>query len=431
MQKSAGAAVMPNTAVNYSLSPSAYQADPWHQLHPEHFFPWYQPFIHVASGEIAGYEALARTKNRDGQMISAGPLFSDPTVSFPNKLTIDRYLRQQALTLFAQQSDAGFITLNISPEWLQHLSSQHTSMTVAMVEKLGIDPSRVIIEITEQGGDIEALKRLVKSYHQAGMKIAIDDFGAGASQVDRIIELQPDIIKLDMQLFKQAAKGGAHADVALSVTTLAQRAGSRIVCEGVESEDEFHFGLECGAHYMQGWLFQPAAPGLLAKQSCHEQMSTLRKTYLSRKTIRLSDTMMHNIEVKDAVYRLRSSVMANRPTTIDAERLRALGVARYYLCDSGGTQRSANFEVTESGIETCNECIGYNWSHRPYFPTLIALQRIKQQRMVVSPIYRDTNSLKLCKTFGIFITPNEILLVDVHVDDHTLFAENARYKAGF
>ncbi|GAA5213226.1 EAL domain-containing protein [Corallincola platygyrae] len=395
-------------------------------LNPDAYFPWYQPLIHVASGQIAGYEALARTRNKDGEMVSAGAIFNDKMISFPDKLCIDRALRKQALERFAEQKDAGFISLNISPDWLQQIPGSHSSMTLKMLDSLDIDPSRVVMEITEHGADIQGLKRLVNEYHKAGLKIAIDDFGAGASQLDRVLELDPDIIKLDMKLFKQGTLGGSHGDALLSVTSLAQKAGSEIVCEGVETEQEFHFGLECGAHYMQGWLFEAAAPGLLPKNACLERVNQLRKSYLARKTVRLSDAMLHNIQVKDMVYRLRSSVMANRPDSIELSKLKELGVIRYYLCDGGGTQRSANFEVTDHGIEANPGSLGYNWSHRPYFPTLVALKQIKQQRMVVSPIYRDTNTLQLCKTFGIFLTPEEVLLVDVKAEDTALFAETSR-----
>ena len=66
---------------------------------------------------------------------------------------------------------------------------------------------RVVIEITETHGELSRLQRLVEQYHAVGLRVAIDDFGAGNSQLDRIIALAPDMIKLDMRLFKMAAKG--------------------------------------------------------------------------------------------------------------------------------------------------------------------------------------------------------------------------------
>jgi EAL domain-containing protein (putative c-di-GMP-specific phosphodiesterase class I) len=95
-------------------------------------------------------------------------------------------------------------------------------------------------------------------YRKEGLRVAVDDFGAGFSQLERVIAIQPDIIKLDMRLFQNAARGGVETDVVHLLTRLAKRTGCRIVCEGVETDEDFLFGLNCGAQYMQGYLFSPA-----------------------------------------------------------------------------------------------------------------------------------------------------------------------------
>ncbi len=64
--------------------------------------PYYQPLIDTATGRIAGYEALARLRAEDGQVISAGPLFSDPQVDPAALLELDRSVRRQAAEYFAQ-----------------------------------------------------------------------------------------------------------------------------------------------------------------------------------------------------------------------------------------------------------------------------------------------------------------------------------------
>jgi EAL domain-containing protein (putative c-di-GMP-specific phosphodiesterase class I) len=79
--------------------------------------------------------------------------------------------------------------------------------TLEMIKATGIDPKRVVIEITESQGDIEMLKDMVAVYHEAGLMVAVDDFGAGASQVDRVEALRPDIVKLDMRLFSRLHVG--------------------------------------------------------------------------------------------------------------------------------------------------------------------------------------------------------------------------------
>jgi EAL domain-containing protein (putative c-di-GMP-specific phosphodiesterase class I) len=69
-----------------------------------------------------------------------------------------------------------------------------------MIEETGIDPKRVVIEITETKGDLDRLKEMVDLYHQAGLMVAVDDFGAGSSQIGRIEALEPDIVMLELVL---------------------------------------------------------------------------------------------------------------------------------------------------------------------------------------------------------------------------------------
>jgi EAL domain-containing protein (putative c-di-GMP-specific phosphodiesterase class I) len=104
-----------------------------------------------------------------------------------------------------------------------------------------------VFEITELGGASSRLPGVVASYRQAGARIAIDDFGAGYSQLDRVLALQPDILKLDMRLFQQAARGGPSSEVVKALAQMAEKTGCWIIAEGVETEAELDFALECGA----------------------------------------------------------------------------------------------------------------------------------------------------------------------------------------
>ena len=176
--------------------------------------------------------------------------FSNPKISTSYQLEVDRALRFQALEYFSRHPDAGYITLNISPNWIENILASQTIHTLEMIKETGIDPKRVVIEITETKGDMDSLREIVDIYHEAGLMVAVDNFGAGASQMDRIEALEPDIVKLDMRLFKQAACGGKSADVALSISSIANRVGCHIVCEGVETVEEFHFGIECGSNHV-------------------------------------------------------------------------------------------------------------------------------------------------------------------------------------
>ncbi|MGM0563963.1 MAG: EAL domain-containing protein [Pseudomonadota bacterium] len=388
---------------------------------PEPFFPGYQPLVDLVSGHIAGYEALARFRDHNGKLSSAGALFHSDELDPVSLLDIDRHIRRQALQYFARHPEAGYLTVNISPHWIARLDGDSIP-TIEMIREAGIAPERIVIEITETEGKLDDIRRIVEAYRNAGMRVAIDDFGAGASQIDRIIALKPDLIKLDMKLFKNAARGGVSADVTLAATAIARRIGCEIVCEGVESEEELHFSIECGARYIQGFLFSPAREKLQATDRYLQQLRPLQTSFLGRKTDRLRTIARYNLRTQQLVERLASALCRENRHSIAADTLHSGGILRYYLCRSDGTQISDNIEVLPEGFDHRPRFRECNWSHRPYFPLLLAMRDTPERQPVVSESYRDSTNNQLCKTYGCFIGEDLVLLVDVSVPDEVLYA---------
>jgi EAL domain-containing protein (putative c-di-GMP-specific phosphodiesterase class I) len=215
-------------------------------------FPYFQPIIETATGRIAGYEALARMEDSAGNVISAGGLFSDQTIDVKERIELDRDVRLKALQQLEKLPDDTYLSINISPEWLQYLESLDNLPTLEMIKSLAADSSKIIIEITELDGDLEVIERLVERYREQGFRVAIDDFGTGFSQLDRIALLKPDIIKLDMTLIKSGVTDDRRSSMIQMLGELASKLGSKVLCEGVETEEEYYLALSCNAVYVRG-----------------------------------------------------------------------------------------------------------------------------------------------------------------------------------
>ncbi|WP_165679413.1 EAL domain-containing protein, partial [Metapseudomonas otitidis] len=220
----------------------------------------FQPFIDTATGRIAGVEALGRLRMEDATLHSVGPLFVDPRIPPAALRRLDREIREDALRRLHEAPADWFLSLNISPRWISRLRPGQALPSLKQLQRNGVSPTRIVFEITELGGASQRLPDVVARYREAGARIAIDDFGAGYSQLDRVLALQPDILKLDMQLFQAAARGGPSGEVVKALAQMAEKTGCWIIAEGVETEAELDFALECGARYVQGYLF--AAPHL-------------------------------------------------------------------------------------------------------------------------------------------------------------------------
>jgi EAL domain-containing protein (putative c-di-GMP-specific phosphodiesterase class I) len=378
-------------------------------------FPYFQPIIGAASGAIIGYEALARQHDENGRVISAGGLFSSPDIASGQLIDWDRMVRRLALEQFSRSNFNGYLTLNISAAWIDQLVDLNALPTLLMLDEFNIDKNRVIIEITESKGDLDKLVATAAVYRKHGLKIAIDDFGAGFSQLERVMAIQPDIIKLDMRLFQNAVKGGTACDMVHLISHLAKRTGCRVVCEGVETADDFHFGLSCGAQYMQGYLFSPATAEFKQPLHYQKQIGLLRKTFL-KKTLAAEERKIQFIaNIKRLIELLREALETDfNLNKLSAHPFEKSGVLRFYLCNNNGDQISSNFNFAAAKWFEDPKYLGFNWAWRPYFYQLLALESAQDSyRIVTSERYRDFNTDMLCKTLSLRLDEERILLIDI------------------
>ena len=388
---------------------------------PRFFFPHYQPVVDIPTGSIVGYESLTRTHERDGSIVSAGYLYEDDAIEDSLRLAVDRSVRRKALQRFADDDSSGMLFINISPRWAELLAAGVESPTVKMIHEVGIEPSRVVVEITEKMGDVETLASLVEVYRREGIKVAIDDFGVGGSQVDRLIALKPDFLKIDMGIFKNAARNGSAATVLLALSAISEQAHFEIICEGVETEEEFHFAIECGAQKVQGWLFGKAESMLLQRDITQESVAFLQTLYLDRKKAMIVRASERNNLLAKYIGLISECHKQNCVDSIDVRIFYDAGLLRYYVCDIRGKQISPNYKFTTSGLEQDDSHIGCYWSHRPYFPITVGLQSHLRREQVVSRNYVDGLTKRLCKTTSVLLDDETVLLVDALAFDDVLY----------
>ncbi len=216
----------------------------------------YQPLISIKRKQIIGFEALSRgVKESDGSLISPGILIEEAE-KYGLILELDRLFRKKALENFKDyhtHNRQAVLSINLDSSAIcTGLGSKHF---LKSVEKYRIDPSCIIIEILEsEVEDINILVDFVTHYRSQGFMIAMDDFGAGFSNWDRIIKLKPDIIKLDISIIRDIDSDFLKQEVARSLIKLSHNTGSLIVAEGIETEGEALKMLELNADILQGFF---------------------------------------------------------------------------------------------------------------------------------------------------------------------------------
>ncbi|WP_096085636.1 EAL domain-containing protein [Agaribacterium haliotis] len=386
-------------------------------------FPYFQAIVDVRSSAIVGYECLARMNNQENKAVSAAWLFEDQSLSFEERRRADRLVREQALKRFASDKTAGLLFLNISPRWVTEAKLNTQLNSLRMIDKLGLDPRRVVVEITELGGNMKSLAAAIKAYKRAGLKVAIDDFGAGASQLDRLLCLEPDYLKLDMGLFKRAAYNTSSSRLLMALAPFAEHSSCEIICEGVETEQEYHFALECGAQYVQGWLMAPAQAELLPQHHCYELNKKNQRSYLQRKKQKIRSSVEVENQLRSCVKTIKRAIEIDALYELDAKSLAADGVLRFCLYSEDAEQISARYNVLGGHLSCDYPRASWCWAHRPYLSVVMDVASQSRGSYCLSQSYFDTQAQVLCKAWAAKLDDGRIILLDCVAAETTLFCE--------
>ncbi|QSX36768.1 GGDEF domain-containing protein [Shewanella sedimentimangrovi] len=213
----------------------------------------FQPIFDIAANKVHGYEALTRGP-RDSCLHSPVELFR--TAELCGRLSeLETLCRQISVEQFARRQLPGKLFINISPKAL--LDPDHPKgKTLALLQQLGIPPSEVVIELSEQhpADDIDLLKACLHRYRDQGFLTAIDDLGAGYSGLRLWSELAPDYVKIDRHFIHEIDKYPVKQEFVRSIVELCQSLTCKVIAEGIETEQELLILKQLGIIYCQGFL---------------------------------------------------------------------------------------------------------------------------------------------------------------------------------
>lgn len=209
------------------------------------FHSVYQPIMELCGGRIVGFECLTRFEEvpyrspdrwfRDAADVGLG-------------VALEQQTFKAALRECADLPASAFIALNVSPDAI-------TSRWISAVLK-AVNPARVVLELTEHAPvtDYVALHAALNPLRERGVRLAIDDVGAGYANLQHILELRPDILKLDVSLTRDVDICPARTTLMGGLVHFAQTLGSEVLAEGVETPDQLRALKALGIDMVQGYL---------------------------------------------------------------------------------------------------------------------------------------------------------------------------------
>ncbi|KXP09438.1 hypothetical protein AXK57_11140 [Tsukamurella pulmonis] len=219
----------------------------------------YQPVLDLATGAMVGAEALTRIAGPDGEELTPADFL--PHLEALGMLPdLARLVLRRACADFAGSPDLGWVSVNLASEDLADPQLPH--VVESTVERSGLDPSRLILEINErvvpERHVLAATHRLI----ELGTRIALDDFGTGWSSLAQLRDLDLALVKIDRSVVTAST---GHDDPQLEAMLDAAVAMARaldldVIAEGIECPAEAAALAGAGAHYAQGYLWSYPIP---------------------------------------------------------------------------------------------------------------------------------------------------------------------------
>ena len=227
------------------------------------FQVFYQPKISLEDRGIMGAEALIRWKIEDGTLVPPDefiPIFEQNGFI----VRLDVYVLDQVCRRLRGWLDQGRPALPVSVNQSRRLLFQEGYIRILSetVEKYGLSPRMIILEITESIAmeEAEILKNLLIELHRLGFRVSMDDFGSGYSSLNVLKDIPVDELKLDREFLLPAQDGERRDTIVRNIIHLAQDLGIATVAEGVETEGQAKFLQECGCDIAQGYYFARPMP---------------------------------------------------------------------------------------------------------------------------------------------------------------------------
>ena len=333
----------------------------------------FQPIFSIAHRKAVGYEGLLRAYDANGQYISPGQVMQIPK-SDREHLELDRSCRLLHAQNFSEQdTDNSWLFLNLNSQCLV-MERPDAGFMRGMMTQTGLQARRIVIEILESEiTDRAYLKELITHFRRLGCLIAIDDFGAGHSNFDRVWELQPDIVKIDRNLVKEAGVSLKAERILTGIVSLIHEAGSLVVVEGVENEQEALVAISSNADMVQGFYF--ARPDAAIHHD-HGFTDVIDKLLAHQQSLR----SQYNQKMQQHFNHFRERYAAEVEAFTNGQAFEHCGgevfyderVVRCYLLDERGYQigRSLYSPTYATRLDIRHAPLlsgeNANWSHRHY-----------------------------------------------------------------
>jgi len=234
-------------------------------LEAREFTAHYQPIVNLADGSLYGFEALARWEHPDRGLVTPGEFI--PVAEETGQIvTLGAQILEEACTAMQEWTrrypGAEKLTMAVNISAKQFSESSLADYVEGILERTGMPPGRLKLEITETVVMLDALKSVnqLKSLKNLGILLSIDDFGTGYSSMSYLQKFPTDQLKIDLSFVQRMESTPENIEIVRAIVNMAHSLRLRVVAEGIETERQrdLLYSLQCD--YGQGYLYSRPLP---------------------------------------------------------------------------------------------------------------------------------------------------------------------------
>lgn len=363
----------------------------------------FQPVLSITHQRVVGYEALLRVTGAAGESIAPDELFA--TVHGEDAQQLDELARCLHLANFvAQGIETGWLFLNTLPRSARAADAAQAAID-GLCRHFDFPHERVVIEVLEQRGGDEP-GAFIDERPPSGARdflVALDDFGAGFSNFDRVWRYRPDIVKLDRSLVTRAATDEGNVAFIAELVSILHHAGTMVLAEGVETEAQLMELMQADVDLVQGfWFGAPNASVRAASANAPALAQSMWKRFAdfqrhSETLERINYGALSHAMLRGARVLTQGGALAAAATAIfrDSQALRV------FAANEQGEQHEPSIATPGVGpparLAPFYPDTDSNWSHREYFRRALAAPG----RVAVMGPHYSLNDGELCYTAAI------------------------------
>lgn len=309
----------------------------------ENVIPYFQAIFSADEHKVIGYEVLGRYNGING-IESLGPFFLDESIPEEYKNEVDKAVLTKALDKATEVKGDFLLFINRDADLLMYDDGEEFLQMLMSYEERGMDLKRIVLEISERNytGQSQHLDHLLVYYRTFGIKIAIDKMGSESSYIDRIGELAPDIMKIDLLALRSTSTSHMYQNVLYSLSMLARKIGANLLFENIEMVHQLQFAWKNGGRFYQGFYLHHPGEYFIDPAIRKSQLGAEFHEFISYEKKKLTSILQLTAKFQ---IKLNELLQKYRKYSSYEELLKCLSneltdvAFRMYVCDEDGFQK--------------------------------------------------------------------------------------------